>query len=199
MSRSQARSEAPSGTGHRDGLVSRRSRWFWRGCALLLLLGVCTFNGLRLNLSGSMPVGLYMVVREPPVRGSIVLACLPMDVAQLAMARSYVPRGGSCPGGAIPVGKPVLAVPGDTVLVSTAGLILNGAPVPNSRALTVDRMGRRLPCLAPGQRTVGSDELWLVSAYTQNSFDSRYFGPVALRDVRAHVRPLWTSGLPRRF
>ena len=157
------------------------------------MLGGCALGGLRLNLSGSMPVGLYLIAREPPVRGSIVLACLRMDVAQLAMARGYVPRGGSCPGGAMPVGKPVLAVAGDTVAVLVEGLQLNGAPVPNSGALLADRNGRPLPKLPIGRHVVRDGEFWLVSNYSPFSFDSRYFGPMNAAEVRAHLRPLWIS------
>ena len=169
-------------------------RVIWCACGLLLLIGGCALGGLRLNLSGSMPVGVYLIVRETPVRGSIVLACLRMDVAQLAMARGYVPRGGSCPGGSMPIGKPILAVPGDTIVVTAAGFLLNGVAVPNSKALSVDRNGLPLPRQPTGQRPVAQGELWLVSDFSPHSFDSRYFGPVASEGVRAHVRALWTVG-----
>lgn len=175
-----------------------RLRLVWYVYGFVLLLVGCALAGLRLNLSGSMPVGLYLIVRDPPVRGSIILVCLPPNVAQLAVTRGYIPRGGSCPRGAIPVGKPLLAIPGDTVEVTAAGLVLNGALIHHSRALEVDRMGRTLPRPAFGRRTVGIDELWLVSSVSPNSFDSRYFGPIARRNLRSHVRPLWTAGLPSR-
>ena len=169
-----------------------RSTW-WVGVAFTLLIG-CALGGLRLNLSSSMPIGLYITARGHPARGSIVLVCLRMDVAQLAMTRGYVPRGGSCPGGAMPIGKPVLGVPGDTIVVTNAGLVLNGARVANSEALPADRRGRRLPLLPPGQRVVAHNEYWVMSDYSPYSFDSRYFGPVVAGEVRAHVRELWTAG-----
>ena len=168
----------------------------WCVVGLFSLLGICAFGGLRLNLSGSMPVGLYVTATEAPIRGSIVLACLRSDAAQFAMERGYVPHGGSCPGGAMPVGKPVLAIPGDTIAVTTAGLVLNGMAVPNSKARSADRTGRPLPRLPTGQRVVAQGELWLVSEYSPYSFDSRYFGPVSAGDVRAHVRALWTVRSP---
>ena len=160
-------------------------------CTLFALLGACALVGLRLNLSGSMPVGLYLVVPDAPVRGSIVLACLPIDVAQLAMERGYIPRAGSCPGGAMPIGKPVLGVPGDTIVVTTTGLTVNGASVLKVERLSADRKKRLLPQLPTGQYVVGPNELWLVSEYSQLSFDSRYFGPVNAAEVRAQLRPLW--------
>jgi conjugative transfer signal peptidase TraF len=141
-----------------------------------------------------MPVGVYTTTRDAPARGSIVLACLPSDVATFAKLRGYVPRGGSCPIGVLPVGKPILALPGDTVLVTATGLLVNGVSVPNSEPLSRDTKGRPLPRPQLGRYVVGADELWLVSEYSRFSFDSRYFGPVNADEVRGHVRVLWTAG-----
>ncbi len=138
-----------------------------------------------------------MASRAAPVRGAIVLACLPPEVAAFARERGYVPRGGACPGGGVPVGKPVLAIPGDTVTVTPNGILVNGAPVPNSQPLASDRQGRLLPRLAVGRYVVGPGELWVVSPYSRLSFDSRYFGAVEAAHVRASVRPLWTAGPDR--
>jgi conjugative transfer signal peptidase TraF len=121
-----------------------------------------------------------------------VLLCLPPQVAAFARARGYVPRGGACPGGVLPIGKPVLALPGDTVTVTASGLEVNGVPVPNSRALATDHRGRPLPRLALGPQVVRTGTVWVVSAYARTSFDSRYFGPVALAAVRSYMQPVWT-------
>jgi conjugative transfer signal peptidase TraF len=169
---------------------------WWLGSPLALLAG-CWFAGLRLNLTGSLPIGLYLVSRAAPVRGSLVLACLPPGVAAFAKERGYVPRGGACPGGVVPVGKPVLAIRGDTVTVTPTGLLVNGAPVSNSRPLPADRRGRPLPQLAVGRYGVGPGELWVVSSYSRLSFDSRYFGAVEAAQVRVSVRRLWTAGPDR--
>jgi conjugative transfer signal peptidase TraF len=169
------------------------------GLALLL---VSHLAGLRLNLTGSLPVGLYRAVAAGPNRGGapaprrgvIVLACLPRRVAAFAKARGYVSGGGACPGGTLPVGKPVAARPGDTVTVTPAGLLVDGVAVANSRALAADRKGRPLPQLALGRYVVGPGEVWLVSSYSRWSLDSRYFGAVATSDLREAVSALWTAG-----
>jgi conjugative transfer signal peptidase TraF len=166
------------------------------GSTLLLLVG-CSLAGFRLNLTGSLPLGLYRTMPGPLVRGSLVLLCLPPHVAAFARARGYLPRGGGCPGGVLPVGKPVLALPGDTVAVTVSGLRVNGIPVPNSRALATDHGGRRLPRLPLRSQVVGPGTLWVVSAYARTSFDSRYFGPVVLAAVRSYLRPVWTAGPER--
>jgi len=175
----------------------RASRPVWWLGSPLALLAAGWFVGLRLNLTGSLPVGLYLESRATPVRGAIVLACLPPEVAAFARERGYVPRGGTCPGGVLPVGKPILAIAGDTVSVTPTGLLLNGVPVPNSQALEVDRKGRPLPRLAVGRYVVGPGELWVLSPYSRLSFDSRYFGAVQAGQVRAGLRRLWTTGSNR--
>src|SRR5438034_3432539 len=94
------------------------SRRVLAGTSSLLLAAVVTWSaGLRVNLSASMPVGLYRVSTGPAVRGVMVLACLPTDVAVFARSRGYVPSG-SCPGATAPIGKVVLAMVGDTVEVT---------------------------------------------------------------------------------
>jgi conjugative transfer signal peptidase TraF len=159
----------------------------------LALLGGCWVAGLRLNLTASLPIGLYLASRAALVRGALVVVCLPPGIGAFARARGYVPRGGPCPASAMPVGKKVLAVPGDTVTVTPGGLLVNGVPVPNSLPLPTDRNGRALPQLAHGRYVVGVGGLWVGSPYSRLSFDSRYFGAVEASRVRATVRPLWTA------
>jgi conjugative transfer signal peptidase TraF len=171
----------------------RGPRLVWCFGGPLVLLAAGWLAGLRLNLTASLPVGLYLASGAAPVRGSIVLACLPPMVAEFARERGYVPRGDACPGGVVPVGKPILAIAGDTVSATPTGLLLNGVPVPNSQALEADRKGRPLPRLVDGRYVVGLDELWVLSPYSRLSFDSRYFGAVKLTQVRAQLRPLWTA------
>ena len=160
----------------------------------LMLLGACWLAGLRVNLTTSMPIGLYIVTHRPVTRGSMGLACLPSAVAAFARERGYVPHGHACSGGTAPVGKLVLAVPGDTVAVSRSGLSLNGVPVPRSRPLPRDTRGRPLPRLEAGTQIVGVDTLWLVSR-SAIGFDSRYFGPIHASSVLCVIRSLWTPTL----
>lgn len=102
---------------------------------------------------------------------------------------------GNCPGNVSPVGKPVLALPGDTIVVrNEVGLFVNGEQIPNTRALGRDETGRVLPRLPNGTYLVAPGQLWVVSQYSSRSFDSRYFGPVEERSVRAVMLPALTFG-----
>ena len=173
--------------------VLRWARSFWWLIGMGVLVGTSWIGGLRLNLTRSMPIGLYRITRGLSVRGAIVLVCLPPDIAAFALERGYVPHGGACAHGTIPIGKVVLGVAGDTVTVIAAGLLLNGVPVPNSKALASDHRGRSLPKLRYGARVLGCGTVWLHSPYSAWSFDSRYFGPVADGYAVAVVQPLWTA------
>src|SRR2546428_7412348 len=86
----------------------------WLGSPVALL-AAGWLAGLRLNLTGSLPVGLYVASRAVPIRGAIVLACLPPRVAAFARNPGDVPRGGRRPRGPLPGRKPVAGVPADTV------------------------------------------------------------------------------------
>lgn len=163
----------------------------WLLGGLLAMFAVSWSAGLRINLTKSLPLGLYRIEHGAPTRGALVLACLPPIIAAFAHKRGYVARGGRCSGGTVPIGKAVMAVPGDTVIVTAAGVQVNGEAVPNSRPLVRDRHGR--PILAPplGIHHVDEGQRWLF-ATSPRSFDSRYFGPISEQYILTVMRPVWT-------
>lgn len=174
-----------------------------RGVARALLAGAaCAMLGavalvaahVRLNTSPSIPRGLYRDAAAPVTHGAIVVACLPRDAAPLARARRYVGRG-TCPGGTAPVGKHVLALAGDTVAFTPAGMRVNGRLAPASAPRARDHHGRPLVPY-PFETVVVRPGMLVLYAPSPQSFDSRYYGPVARRAVRAVIRPLWTWGGP---
>ena len=160
------------------------------GAALLAIATLAYVSGVRLNLSGSIPPGLYRITSGPPARGATILACLPPASARFGRARGYIPSG-SCDDGSAPVGKIVAAVRGDTVQVSALGVFVNGTLLRNSAPLARDASGRPLPVLRIAAHVVPDGEIWLVSSYSAHSFDSRYFGGIAVSRVRSRVEPLF--------
>jgi len=189
----EARRPLPSARGIARARASYLTWWL----GALAAVAACRLTGLRLNLTGSLPVGLYLVSHGSLARGVPVLVRLPRCVAAFTKARGYVPQGGSCAGGLVPVGKLVWAIPGDTVTVTPTGLLVNGTPVPNSRPLASDPKGRPLPRPTVGRQVVGPGRLWVLSTYSRLSFDSRYFGAVKVGQVRADLHRLWTAGPDR--
>jgi conjugative transfer signal peptidase TraF len=168
--------------------LTRLARFAPIGASLIFGLGVAAYAfGFRLNLSASIPPGLYRVTKDRIARGSLVLVCLPPTLSVFARSRDYVPAG-SCKDGNAPVGKAVAAAAGDTVDVTTSGLAVNGQQLPNTRPLGSDGRGRSLPQIARGRYVVETGQIWLVSSYSIRSFDSRYFGPVPVDRIVNRVR-----------
>lgn len=150
--------------------------------------------GIWLNLSPSMPLGLYRAHQaergEGTFPGALVVVCLPEPLAHWGQMRGYLIRG-RCGNGTAPVGKPVFAVAGDSVTVGSTGLARNRALVPNTSALRYDRAGRPLWQFPHGTYRVTTGQLWVVSTHTPLSWDSRYYGPIPRDDVIAVLRPIW--------
>ena len=160
------------------------------GLGLAVLSVAAWASGVRANYTSSLPRGLYVESAFDPTSaeaGQIVVAC-PSAEAALALA-AYLANG-PCPGGVVELGKPVVGVPGDTVVVDSAGVRVGGTPLPHSAPLFRDRAGRPLrPRL--GQHVLAEGEYWLHSGRVPTSVDSRYAGPVS--DVRGVLRPLWVE------
>jgi conjugative transfer signal peptidase TraF len=170
--------------------VARHARLAPIGAALILGLSVAAYTfGFRLNLSASIPPGVYRVTKDPVAKGSLVLVCLPPALSAFARSRDYV-RAGSCKDGNAPVGKVVAAAAGDTVDVTASGLMVNGGQLSNTRPLGNDGRGRALPHIESGRYIVRTGQIWLASSYSTRSFDSRYFGPVPVDRIVSSVRPI---------
>jgi len=99
-------------------------------------------------------------------------------VVEFAEARGYIAHG-SCPGDAESLGKIVEGMPADTVTVDPAA------------ALKKDSAPRPIERFPNGQYRIPAGEVW-VQGTAHNSFDSRYFGPVPIADIRASLEPLVT-------
>ena len=168
----------------------RRSLLLHSGVALLLTAALLHGLGIRFTLTPSVPVGLYRYTDEEPWRGALATFCPPDEAAALALRRGYLHRG-RCPGGVDPLGKYVLALPGDTLLIHPEGLHVNGRAIPNSAVLWRDRLGRELLHAPFGEHVVGPDSLFMFSGHHALSFDSRYFGPIPRSSLIAVAHPLW--------
>ena len=162
--------------------------------AVFLIVGIAHAEGLWINTTDSMPVGLWLETPAHAARaGDVVLVCLPDTTAvRIGQSRGYIAPG-PCPTGQETVLKPVAAGPGDEINVSPEGVTVNGKKVRNSAQLAHDSQGRSMPAFPAGHYPVAPGELWLVSAHNPRSFDSRYFAPIQAASVRSTVRPLWVA------
>lgn len=152
--------------------------------AVISLVGLAKVAGLRVNVTPSMPRGIYRVTDTPLARGELVTLCPPAAWADSGYGGSghWPPQ---CPGGARPLLKRLVAVPGDAVAVSADGIRINGTLQPHSAAQGHDRKGR--PLYSELRSCVVPPDLGLVLAPVSNSFDGRYFGFVPLEGLHTVI------------
>jgi type IV secretory pathway protease TraF len=143
------------------------------GC---LLTAVVSTRWVRLNVSPSVPYGLYLLrpVPAPLARGMLVVLPVPVSV------RPWHSRW-------LPVLKPVAGIPGDVICAVDDILDVNDA---DFGPILREAHGQPLPHFT-GCLVVQDDEVFLASAVPQ-SLDSRYDGPVTVEALTAHALPLWT-------
>jgi len=137
--------------------------------------------------SDSVPPGWYRVGPADSLHvGGIVLAWLPADAAALAAQRGYLPER-------IPLLKRIGAMEPQQVCIDGRIVRIDGMTVAGVRATD----GRGRPLLAWQQcRQLRDGELFLLSTTNPASFDSRYFGPIAVSALIGSAQPLWTWNTP---
>ncbi|MGH7778972.1 MAG: S26 family signal peptidase [Candidatus Binataceae bacterium] len=164
------------------------------GIAFAIAVLIAVGNGLGIlisNTDSAAPAGAYRVASHTFERGDLVAACLPITVAQQGLGRGYL-RTGGCIGDAEPVDKIVGALPGDIVDIEPRSVAVNGVRVAHSVTAARDSAARPLAHVAWGKRQVGANEVWLFGFNDRRSWDSRYFGPVPLANVRGKLEPVLT-------
>ena len=149
---------------------------------------VFQFGGIRLNTSSSLPIGFYGTTLDKSAK--LIEFCPAEPFASLSALRGYRGRGGGCPDGREPLMKPVVAVAGDSIEISSRGFAVNGFLLPNSAARCFDSKSRSLPQWPLGRFRVTVGTVWVISSFNPRSFDSRYFGPIPISAIRCHLRPI---------
>ena len=179
-------------------IVTLAAETLSRAVKLIAVVAVMAFAvaalqraNLRINFTGSMPIGIYLLLPLQPngvKRGMLVAECAPTRVAEIGRQRGYL-GAGPCPDDTELLLKSVMAIAGDEVDVTPAGVTVNGCLLPRSQPAVSDRSGRRLPAWPQGRYLFGPNQVWLY-APVDRSWDSRYWGPAEAPDVRARAVPL---------
>ncbi|WP_374222780.1 S26 family signal peptidase [Polynucleobacter sp. Fuers-14] len=156
-------------------------------CLFYLLIGFAYSSGWRLNLSRSMPLGLYQI--EPNFsrlqRGDLVVFCLPKNL--LPTTVDFL-QNGQCSSGAAPFFKSIVGIPGDHIETGILGVKVNGVLLTNSACLeSVD-----LKC-AYFNDALPTSEYWVFGygsnpSLASHSFDSRYFGAIPASSILGVAR-----------
>ena len=163
----------------------------WQVRYLLLVAGLVLVcwqgweRGYRLNVTPSLPKGIYKLKEEAPAVGDVVSICLEGEFAELAREREYL-RPGSCKSGLRPLLKYLAALPGDTVNQSMESILCGRNDSLMCRwpvsVKAKDRQGREMrPAILP---QIVPDGMALILTPHEGSFDSRYFGLVPLASLQ---------------
>ena len=147
---------------------------------ILILAKIGESTGLRINLTPSLPVGLWLLQQPQGAiqRGAIVAFCPPPTISRLGCGREGE-QG-------VVFLKPVIAVAGDEVTVGEDSLTINGRRISNTARL----QSPNIPAIPPGLYIVEEGQFWALSNTHPRSFDSRYFGPVTETSIQGVAKSL---------
>jgi type IV secretory pathway protease TraF len=149
------------------------------GTFLVAAIALKPIPRLIWNASASVPTGPYFVQMRQPNLGEIAVI-RPVEWVRLYnSSRGYLPEN-------VWLLKPVFAMQGSLVCRFGKYIFVNGKLV--AKAKIWDRKLRLLP-IWHGCQTLKSEEVFVLSR-PQDSFDSRYFGPVNRSRIVATAIPL---------
>lgn len=158
--------------------------------ALLGITAALKQVGIGYNNTESAPIGIWSKQKlEKIERGKLIAFCPPNTAVIKYLVAIRPSMKGSCEEtGSIEFIKAVGAVEGDTVtLQENENALINGVEVPNTTADTKI-------AFPPGEYKVNSGEVWTFSTYNEDSYDSRYFGPVPISNICGMAVPLFVDG-----
>lgn len=140
-------------------------------CAILIL----HVTGIRINISPSLPVGVWRVVKIHPEL---------LEVGDSVMIDKV-----AIPGASRHLLKDIAAMSGDAISSDGVYVYRNGLKIPLSKIHKADSKGSAVaqvnyPLIVP-ERSV-----WLSSRHNQG-YDSRYFGPIPNSAVIGKAVLLW--------
>lgn len=132
-----------------------------------------------------MKIGLYIKQKGEIKRGDIVLVCLHEPYKTIGLQRRYIAKGSKCEG-AEPLIKEVVAIPGDTVILTEEYLKINGQKF-SFLTYHYDSQNRSLNVYPCGKYQQG---YWLIGTNDNRSWDSRYWGFVRREQILYKLKPL---------
>lgn len=142
---------------------------------------------LVLNVTPSIPTGIYRLDADNISSfrvGDIVYFPVPPGHESILYGRGYLPPNAQ-------LIKPVAAIAGDHVCVDDGHLLIR--QIGPNKIFEMDSLGRPLPQLS-FCRELEKGEIFILSSYSEQSYDSRYFGPVLEENVIAKAQLLVTFG-----
>lgn len=161
--------------------------------SIIALMLLFTAFGFRINLTDSIPEGLYRITHGGNLKNAYVIFCPDDRVAfRQALQRNYIDYGLYCDGYGY-VMKKVVATQGDEVSITEEGVFVNQTIIPFSKPKRIDGMNRTLPRWYALNYRLKADELLTMTNQSEWSFDSRYYGPIHLNQIRGILLPIWVK------
>ncbi len=156
-----------------------------------LFAGLILKKGYYLNWTSSMPIGFYKMTAPAKLQpGEDVMVCLPPAVGKVGLHHEYL-MFGNCPGGFEPIIKELIAVPGDTVILTNEAMIVGSNTYP-AYTRAKDHLDRPLAAIARGTYA-NIQSYWLYGKNrTKDSWDSRYWGGVDRSNIISIATPVAT-------
>lgn len=174
------------------GMSRRRISWpAFTGCCILVCACLAVLwskptTRLVWNGSASAPIGLYWVAQIRQIeRGDFVVIQPPPRIAHFLADRRYLPIN-------VPLMKHVAGLPGDELCRRSASVTVNSITVATARKR--DRADRPLPDWQ-GCQTIGDAEIFLLN-HSNDSLDSRYFGPLPVSGIVGRAHPVLVREAP---
>ncbi|HCJ4394759.1 TPA: conjugative transfer signal peptidase TraF [Legionella pneumophila] len=147
--------------------------------------------GFRINLTESIPVGLYRMTQTNSLKNAYVIFCPDNRAAfRLAKDRGYIDHGLPC-GGYGYLMKKVVAVSGDVISATPHGVYVNQELLPYSKPKLKDGMNRTLPQWQVTHYPLRNDEVMTMTSQSEWSFDGRYYGLVYTGQIKGMITPIW--------
>lgn len=161
--------------------------------ALPIYLALFFAFGLMVNVTPSMPVGIYRTVASQNLEhGNLAIYRLDnSEFVKLATERGYLQKSGLFSTSLKPLIKEVQGLPDDVLAYDVTGLLtVNDRVLPHTEYQSEDSKGRPMPKSLLEFGKIPNGKALLVS-YHDGGFDSRYFGLVDMAKLKI-VKPVFT-------
>lgn len=151
--------------------------------------------GFRVNLTESIPIGLYRITSPHAVKNAYVIFCPDnRESFKLGINRGYIDHGLYC-GGYGYLMKKVVAVSGDILSVTPDGVFVNQMRIRYSKPKLKDGMRRILPQWQVSNYRLKDNELMTMTNQSEWSFDGRYYGLVHTGQIKGIITPIWVINI----
>jgi conjugative transfer signal peptidase TraF len=155
---------------------------------IFFILALLLRQFIVINITPSMPKGVYFKKSSPLHRGDIILFCLDQKYQQIGLEHHYLETGKYCNGASALI-KEVVAVPGDEVTLLKNAIIVNRKRL-EYQTQHQDSNHTPLSVFPRGNYTVNA--FWVIGTHSQLSWDSRYFGYIPRQQIISKLIPLIT-------